>query len=639
LHSVRRHAWMRYLAALAAAAGAILLRELLDPFLGHHQFLGFLFVAIAVTAWRAGPYPAAVTSVVGYAATRFLFFEPRGSLAAPDLPDWVAFGTFGVCAGTLIGMGALMRRGERALRERQDVLIERQRVEKELEVLRERMRERLQIVTDAMEAPVTWCSRELDYTWVSRSYAEWLGVRPEAITGRPILDVVGQAAFDRLRPYFDRVLTGETVRYEEQLDFKGLGPRWVQGVYTPTRDAGGYVDGWVAVVSDVDRQKRAQESLLDADRKKNEFLAVLAHELRNPLAPIRNAVHYLKEAGPPQRDLQEAGDIIDRQINQLTRLVDDLLELSRITQGMVEVRKVRMELAPVIHMAVEASAPFIALRGHDLKVSVPSEPIWLEADPVRLGQILMNLLQNAAKYTNPGGHIWLSARREGRDVILSIRDTGIGLAEGSTSWIFEMFTRTESQIRSQGGLGIGLALVRGLVELHGGTVRARSAGLGQGSEFIVRLPAPAYRGLPLGIPGEVGVSAALASRHRILVVDDNKDTAESLRMLLALHGHVIRTAYDGIHALAEADAFRPEVVLLDIGLPRMDGYEVARAIRGRDWGGRTLLVAVTGWGLEDDRERARQAGFDHHLTKPTTWNALENVLRTAPDRLHASAAS
>jgi PAS domain S-box-containing protein len=615
----------RFAAALAATAVAIAIRGAFDPILGERHPFGFLYAAVAFAVWEAGWLPAVVAAVAGYVASDFWFIAPRGSVSLSRGHEWFSVAAYSVCSAVVIILGESLRRSRRTYWK--------QAVE-----LRA-AREQLQIVVDSISAPVTRCNRDLEYVWVSRGYAEWLKRPAEAIVGRPITDILGPAAFQKLRPCIERVLAGETVWSEEEVEVQEMGPRWVQAVYAPTRDANGEVDGWVAVIVDVDRPKRLAEDLRSADRRKNEFLAVLAHELRNPLAPIRNAVRYLKEVGPPQKDLQDAREIIDRQVDQMIRLVDDLLELSRITQRMVEVRKVRMELTPVVHTAVEAARPMIQARRHELSVSIPEEPIWLEADPVRLAQVLSNLLQNAAKYTDPGGHIWVAVRRDGREVVFSVRDTGIGLAPESLDSIFEMFTQVSSvEQRKEGGLGIGLALVRGLVELHGGTVEARSAGLGQGSEFVVRLPAPAARGFPAGVPGQVAAPSARGSRQRILVVDDNHDSADSLRMLLALHGHEIRTAYDGVHALAEVDEFRPGIVLLDIGLPRMDGYEVARAIRQRPWGERVVLVALTGWGLDDDRRRAREAGFDHHITKPAEVTDLENLLRSAAERLRTPAA-
>ena len=309
------------------------------------------------------------------------------------------------------------------------------------------------------------------------------------------------------------------------------------------------------------------------------------------------------------------------------RLIDDLLDMARISQGKVRLRKERVELKAVIRSALEAVQPFTQAQGHELTTTLPTEAVYIDADATRLAQVLSNLLNNAAKYTEQGGHIWLSAERQQGEVVLSVRDTGIGLAAEHLPHLFEMFSQaTPALERSQGGLGIGLALVRGLVELHGGRVEARSGGIGQGSEFIVYLPigdGPApIEAQPTGDRNE----EAGGRTQRILVVDDNRDAADSLATMLRMSGHETRTAYDGSEAVQAAQAFRPEIVLMDIGMPKMNGYEAARRIRQESWGERMVLIALTGWGQEEDKRRAVEAGFDHHLTKPIEAAALEKLL-------------
>jgi PAS domain S-box-containing protein len=365
----------------------------------------------------------------------------------------------------------------------------------------------------------------------------------------------------------------------------------------------------------------------DADRRKDEFLATLAHELRNPLAPLRNAVELMRRSEGDAIVMEQARSMLGRQLDQVVRLVDDLLDMSRISRGKVQVRKQRVELAAVIRSAVETVRPLIDSQAHELTITVPPQAIQLDADPTRLAQVISNLLNNAAKYTEKGGHIWLTVEQQGNEVTLSVRDTGIGIAAEHLRHIFEMFSQVAPALeRSHGGLGIGLSLVRGLVELHGGTVEARSAGIGMGSEFIVRLP---VANVPLAREPEAPPSrttATSAQKRRILVVDDNRDAADSLALMLKVVGHETRTAYDGLEATQAAAAILPEVILLDIGLPKMNGYEVAKHIRQQSWGSGIALIALTGWGQEEDKRRAFEAGFDHHLTKPVQAVALEKLL-------------
>ncbi|MBY0523125.1 MAG: response regulator [Gemmataceae bacterium] len=369
------------------------------------------------------------------------------------------------------------------------------------------------------------------------------------------------------------------------------------------------------------------QSVQQADRHKNEFLSMLAHELRNPLAPIRNALHLLRLRGGEMPELHWAREVIDRQVNHLVRLVDDLLDVSRITQGKIRLQMAPVEVDAVVTQAIETSRPLIDTRKHQLNVNLPSQKLHVRGDATRLAQILANLLNNAAKYTDEGGRIWLTAQREGDDVVLSVRDTGVGIPAGMLSSIFELFTQVDRSLdRSQGGLGIGLTLVHRLVEMHGGSVRANSAGPNQGSEFSVRLPLlQESAAVPVHPNGRV-VNGTDTVRGRILVVDDNVDAADSLAMLLQMAGHEVRTAHDGSAAIETACEFFPDVVLLDIGLPGMTGYEVARQLRSRSQQRELLLVALTGYGQDEDRQRSHDAGFDHHLTKPVDPNELLRVL-------------
>lgn len=401
-------------------------------------------------------------------------------------------------------------------------------------------------------------------------------------------------------------------------------------IFSPVIGPDGEVEVVAGTTRDVTERKRAEESLREMDRQKNAFLAQLAHELRNPLAPIRNAARIFRMKQSAEPDVLWASEVIDRQVDHLTRLIDDLLDVSRISRNKLELRRQRIELQEVVNGAVEISRPTIDQNGHKLLVDVSPEPVYLLADMARLTQALMNLIINAAKYTDAGGLIELTARREGDNAVMRVRDNGIGMEASAIPKLFEMFFQADASMdRSQGGLGIGLSLVKSVVELHGGSVEGRSAGLGKGSEFTVCVPAlPAAVQLAASAP-EDAPGATRANTRRVLVVDDNQDGAESLAMFLQIGGHDVRTAYDGEEAIVTAETFLPEVVLLDIGMPKLNGYDACRRIRETAWGRDMVLIAQTGWGQEEDKRRTREAGFDDHLVKPVDPMALMKLVAEA----------
>ncbi len=451
-----------------------------------------------------------------------------------------------------------------------------------------------------------------DCGWWNRSPALMEMVRAgclQAIAGRP---------FRRETPYF--VADGSE--------------RVVDLTISPVTDDAGRVLFVAPTGVDVTDRKRAENDLRrlaadlsEADHRKDEFLATLAHELRNPLAPIRNGLEILKRADHGGAAVERARTMMDRQLSQLVRLVDDLLDVSRITRNKLELRRERIELSAVVSSAVETSRPLIEAGGHDLTVSVPPAPVHLDADLTRLAQVFSNLLNNAAKYTEKGGRIRLAARRQGGDVLVSVQDTGVGIPPGMLPQVFEAFTQIDRSLeRSQGGLGIGLTLVKRLVEMHGGSVTAHSEGLGRGSEFVVCLPVLAEKPEPGPTPVKPAAEAVLAMARRVLVVDDNRDSALSLAMLLRLTGCETWTAHDGVEAVETAAAYKPDVILLDIGMPRMNGYEACRTIREQPWGKSIMMVALTGWGQDEDRRLSREAGFDSHLVKPVDHAALMRLL-------------
>ncbi|MDB5352907.1 MAG: hypothetical protein JWN86_4154 [Planctomycetota bacterium] len=415
---------------------------------------------------------------------------------------------------------------------------------------------------------------------------------------------------------------------EVTMVFKDGSLRHTYGNAVPLWNPDGSVRGSVGASVDITELKQAEDKLKDADRNKDEFLAMLAHELRNPLAPIQSSLELFRLAGSNDPKLERAKAIMERQVNHLVRLVDDLLDVSRITRGQITLQKAPVDLATIVANAVESSRPLIDARRHDLQISLPSEALPFDGDPTRLTQVVVNLLSNSSKYTPEGGHISIEARSDGNQAVIAVKDDGMGIAPDMLPKVFNLFSQAERSLdRSQGGLGIGLTLVHRLVALHGGTVTVNSAGLGQGSEFVVRLPL---------LAGRVSDETAGASNRqkaegtsltrRILVVDDMPEVAESLAMLLEYLGHVVRMAHDGQTALQLIEEFRPDVILLDIGMPGMDGYAVARQIRAQPSLRGIYLAALSGYGTESDRERSREAGFDAHLLKPVKLATLERTL-------------
>jgi PAS domain S-box-containing protein len=391
---------------------------------------------------------------------------------------------------------------------------------------------------------------------------------------------------------------------------------------------GRYFTGIVRDITERTRLERELRSRVDelaeADRQKNEFLATLAHELRNPLAPMRNALHLMRMPGAEGEMVGQAQDMMERQMHQLVRLVDDLLDVSRIIRGNIELRKESVDLAAAVSRAVETAHPVIEVHGHELNVSLPDHPVYVDADLIRIGQVLANLLTNAAKYSDKAGKIWLSVEREDGEAVVRVRDTGIAIAPEFVPHIFDVFVQGDRSLaRSQGGLGIGLTLVKRLVEMHGGTVAVSSAGLGHGSEFVLRFPALTEWRTRETHGRAAQPRATDALRRRVLVVDDNVDAATSIAMILKLSGYDVHCVYDGPSALEAAEAYRPDAVVLDIGLPGMSGYEVAKRLRERPDFQHTPLVAVTGYGQDEDRQRSAEVGFNHHLTKPVDPNALQ----------------
>jgi PAS domain S-box-containing protein len=452
---------------------------------------------------------------------------------------------------------------------------------------------------------------------------------PGALHGRTIHDFISPDSHEVLDALIRDGKRGDTQGSLGFIDGEGKVVQTFVGV-RPLREG---ALGLCLLLTDLTEQRhyeelqRTQWALREADRKKDEFLATLAHELRNPLAPLRHSVEILKARGLERPEQSKAADIIDRQVQVMARLLDDLLDVSRIAREKPELRFEVVDLTVVMEAAIETSRPLIERARQRLTVKLPSPPVRLFGDAVRLAQVFGNLLNNAAKYTEEEGSIEISAERQGTDVVVSVRDDGMGIDDVLLPHVFELFSQArDALVRSQGGLGIGLSLVKALVELHGGTVEARSGGRGEGSEFVVRLPRlPDEAALDTRAAREASRSKE-ATVRKVLVADDNKDGAQSLAELIRFLGHDVHIAYDGEQAVAAAEALRPQVMLLDIGMPDIDGYEACRRVRAQPWGREVFLVAITGWGQPADKLQSAEAGFDRHLVKPVTFASLRSLL-------------
>jgi PAS domain S-box-containing protein len=451
----------------------------------------------------------------------------------------------------------------------------------------------------------------------------------EEIVGKPIYTIIPPELHPEEHEIIEKLRAGERVEHYETVRMRKDGSRRdISLTVSPVRDPFGNLVGVSKVGRDITERKQAQRDLAEEARRKDEFLAILAHELRNPLAPIRYALSIARQARLSDAQRKRSDEVIERQVEHMSRLLDDLLDVSRIARGHVELRRKWIDLTSVIGAAIDAARPLLDRKGHNLSLDLPREALRLEADPVRLTQILSNLLTNAAKYTDRGGQIQLRAWRDGDSIAIAVRDNGIGISPEMAPRLFSLFAQAAPALnRSEGGLGIGLALVKGFVEKHGGTVEVRSEGTHQGSEFIVRLPTGRGTAERPSSRDDDGKGAA-PKRLRVLVADDNDDSAQTCAMLLQFWGHEVRTASNGEEALAVAEQFRPEVALLDIGMPQLSGYEVAERLRQCPWGQAATLIAVTGWGQEDDKHQANQAGFDHHLTKPVDPKQLQPLIES-----------
>ena len=452
------------------------------------------------------------------------------------------------------------------------------------------------------------------------------GYAPHEAIGRSITLIIPPERVDEERLILEKIRRGERIEHIETIRVSKQGRRIdISLTISPVRDSSGRIVAVSKVARDITDRKLAETVLREEGLRKEHFIALLAHELRNPLAPLTNGLKLLRLARSDASVVAGAHAMMERQLSHMVRLVDDLLDVSRLSQNKIELRCSRVQLADVVSSAVETARPLIDSARHELIVSLPPRPIFLDADLTRLAQVFSNLLTNSAKYTEPGGRIWITALERDGDVVVTVRDSGIGIPTEALPRIFDMFAQAERNVeRNAGGLGIGLAIVKGLVEMHGGSVTAESDGPGRGSTFTVTLPM---------LDSEPVPSSPVASelmptgpKRRVLAVDDNRDVATSMAMMLRLMGNEVHIAHDGLDAVEAAEKFRPELILMDVGMPRMNGYEATRRIREQPWGKDMIIIALTGWGQDGDRVQSRESGCDGHLVKPINLLNLESLL-------------
>ncbi len=605
---IPENAWpLRYLAAVIVVAGTVAMRAVLAPTLGTQAPLLPFVLTVFVSAYLGGRGPALLASVLApLAATLWFTAWPHD---APPM-QWASHVAFFLLIGTLSAL--LMSELQRSARAQ---LLAAQAASEHAAQASQNAAH-LRLITDAMPALISYIDPERTYRFANRMYEKWFDVPAGAVAGRHVREVIGEEAYAFIGPRLDRALKGERVFFEQEMPFDS-GMREIAAHYIPDIGPDGTVRGCFALVEDISGRKRAERMLREVDRRKDDFLAMLAHELRNPLTPIRNVAHILARGQADAATVRRSAEILERQASHLTHLVDDLLDVARITRGRVTLRREPLDLASVIDTALEAVRPLLQFRGQSVVVARTEERLYIDADKVRLCQVATNLLTNAIKYSSECARIEVKLKGTAREVALIVSDKGVGIDPQMLPHIFDLYLQGDESVdRAHTGLGIGLTVVKHLVEMHGGSVEVHSEGLGRGSEFRVRLPR--IVALPAAANDNDGGGSRSLVRRRVLVVEDNRDSAESLRELLRLDSHEVEVVHDGASALSKLDEFRADVVLLDIGLPRMDGFMVAHAIRARfgDQPGRPRLVALTGHAREEDRRAALRSGFDGHVTKP-----------------------
>lgn len=638
----------RYTAAVAFLGIAVLVRAALDPWLGDRYALITLFGAVAFTAWVCGWVPGVLTSILGLVLVVYLFVPPRGALEVAEGQVFAKAVAYFVTCFAIIAAAAFMRRTHARLKASYvELAAERRRLQHLIQTQEKLLKSEahLRRIIDNLVAFVAVLDRDGTLLEVGEPALRILNLKREDVIGHKFWDCPwwserGQR--EKVRQWVIEAERGKILREDAVARIAGNQHLDVDCMVVPLRSAQGEVTHLIVSAVDISRRKRVETALLESDRRKDEFLATLAHELRNPLAPLRTGLQVLKATNSPET-AQKVQEMMERQVRQLVHLVDDLLDLARVTQGKVELKKEPVVLQHAVESALETSLPLIEAASHDVTVRLPAEPVTIEADPTRLSQILSNVINNAAKYTPEGGSIEVSAETREREAVLRVKDTGIGIPAEMLPHVFDMFSQvSRARDRAQGGLGIGLSLVKRLVELHGGSIQAESDGRGKGSTFTVILPLarafPAQR--PLKLDTSVESRVARREKLQVLVVDDNVDAANTLVMLVQMFGHACRVAYSGPEALRIAREQLPDAIFLDIGMPGMNGYQVAGYLRSDRSYGSPMLIAVSGWGAAEDCRRSAEAGFDEHVTKPAEPQKIDTILQeVAASRYRTDTAS
>jgi PAS domain S-box-containing protein len=588
--------WKHYAVALAATGAALAVRWLLDPWLGPGNPALTLFGAIAVAVWFGGFGPALLAAVLGYVGANYLFIEPRGVFSLQAPVDWVLLAGYAMSSGLVIGLGGAMnaahRRAGAAERELTGRVAD---LQASGEALRE-AKERVQIIMDTAPVAIAWTGADMKLRAANPIFTKWFGIDPARLPGLELEAVIGPDAMRETEPYARRVLAGEEVRYERLAKVAGGAERWIGVSLAPTGPEG-RADGWVTIMIDLHERWLAEAKMRRAEQRKDEFLALLAHELRNPLAPIRNAVAILRRKDSLDPEVGWSRDLIDRQVEQLARLVEDLVDIERIAGGTLVLRKEHVALDGVVDMALETTRPEVVGAGRRLSVVMPAEPVWLYADPSRVAQALSILMKHSVRSMPAHEPVGLQAWTEGANVALAIDHGHAGMPPDED---------------------IGFSMVRGIASLHEGTLEM--IGADGRNQLVLRLPVAAVPASAEARPPRGALTGC-----RVLLADDNRDSVDSLQRVLEHLGCEVQVAYDGMTALAAAERVQPHVAVLDIGMPGMDGHQAARILRER-YGAAVSLIALTGWGQEGDRQRALRAGFDHHLTKPVDPAALHDLL-------------
>ncbi len=608
----------RYGLAVASVVLTQLLRWQLVPILGQRLLFAFFALAVVVSALFGGLGPGLLATALGALTAVYFGMPPYGSLAIRDPEDWIVVALFLVVGGLISGVSGARDRAEAAMRESE---------------------QRFRQVAETVPSIIWTAAPDGTITYVNERWFRFTGITPEE-NAQGWIDRVLHPE-DRQR-CIDRWLRALKDGAEYEIEVRNRRHdgeyRWFLTRAVPQRDGSGQILAWFGTATDIHDSKLAEAALMEADRRKDEFLALLAHELRNPLAPIRNSAEILKRIGTAVPGVARARDVIDRQVRHMARLLDDLLDISRITRDKVPLRNEPLDLSRVVRDTAEDLRGILEAAGLNLTLDLPGAPLPVSGDPTRLAQVVGNLLQNSAKFTDRGGRVSIALGQDDDGAILSVQDSGIGIGPELMPQLFQPFIQADGSLeRARGGLGLGLALARALVELHGGSIQARSGGPGLGTEFVVRLPLAhssrpgieAARRYPAG-SGAGDQRLARDSKPRVLLVEDNPDAAESLRDLLEGSGCAVEVAATGPEAVARAASFSPDVVLCDLGLPGMDGYGVAEALRGIPATASARLIALSGYGQEADQRRSRAAGFDLHLTKPVEFNELRRLLDGDP---------